>query len=101
MASTVRYVQLDREVLEKLYDVLLDGASIDDFEDWFVGETWDVRTTLVAEVTHLLVDRQVMDDDEVKDEIRAIVSTIVINDEPVRTESSSTTVTHDLAFAGT
>ena len=84
-------VEIDRQALAKVYDVL-EGAPISDLEEWLAGNAWDTRSPLVADIDHLLAERHLMNDDEVTDALREIVGTIVITAPgQVKTGASSTT----------
>lgn len=84
---------LDNEVRGRLYGVLEGTSSVEAFEAWFVGRTWDERTPLIARVDHLLAERLLLDDRELARELRALATTI--EDTGVRfvVTTSSTTET--------
>lgn len=105
---------VDAEVREHVYEVL-EGGSVEDFEAWFVGRTWDDRTPLAADIDHLLAERSSLADDELLTELRALVRTIHASGSSVRTRTASgvttrherfprggnVTLTRNLEFAGT
>lgn len=81
---------LDNEVRGRLYGVLEGTSSVEDFETWFVGRTWDERTPLIARVDHLLAERTLLDDRELARELRALATTIEDTDVRFTTTSSTT-----------
>lgn len=66
---------IDDEVREHLYEVI-EGSSLDEFEEWFVAHTWDQRSWLVSQVDHLLAERSVLGRDELHSELRRLTETI-------------------------
>lgn len=81
---------LDNEVRGRLYGVLEGTSSVEDFEAWFVGRTWDERTPLIARVDHLLAERALLDGRVLAQELRALAVTIEDTDVRFMTTSSTT-----------
>jgi hypothetical protein len=81
--------QLDIEIRARLLDVIGGSLTIEDFEDWFVGVTWDVDSDLVADVNLLLVERDHLTSDQVRNEILDLVRTIHMGVERFSTSLTS------------
>ena len=81
---------LDDEVRGRLYGVLEGTSSVEDFETWFVGRTWDERTPLIARVDHLLAERSLLDDGELAQELRVLATTIEHTEVRLVTTSATT-----------
>lgn len=83
---------IDREVREHVYEVL-QGGSLEEFEEWFVGRTWDERSPLVARIDHLLAEKALLTETALRDELSAVVSTIRYSDSDTLVVTASTAVT--------
>jgi hypothetical protein len=81
---------IDDEVRERVYEVL-EGSSLDDFEEWFVAHTWDQRSSFVAQVDHLLAERTLIGREGLNDELRRLVETISYRTQGPTTGSSAQT----------
>jgi hypothetical protein len=73
-------VASDEDIRGRVLDLLTGDRSFDEFEAWFVGETWDERTALVAQIDHLLAERSLLSRDEILNELRSLVSTVTIRE---------------------
>jgi hypothetical protein len=86
----------DTEVRDHIYAVLQDTEDFDTFEAWFVGETWDERTTLVIQVDHLMAE--IADRSELLESLRRLVSVVIVGGVPDGGELSGPTFIEDLDF---
>ena len=93
---------LDAEVRVRAYALLAGESTAEEFEDWFVGATWDDRTDLVASVDHLLAERGVLGVSELQRELRRIVSTVWIGRRAdfIASLSNSRVSTEAMSFGG-
>jgi hypothetical protein len=87
---------MDTEIRDRVLDVLDGSISIDAFEEWFVGATWDHRSRLAAEVDRLLIERDLVTDEQLRHELADLVATVYESwpeeGVTVRSVSNSTTV---------
>lgn len=81
---------LDNEVRNRLYEIIEGASSVEEFEAWFVGRTWDERTPFIASIDHLLAERSLLDDSHFAEELRTIATTIAYTDIRLVTTSAIT-----------
>jgi hypothetical protein len=88
-------VASDEDIRGRVLDLLAGDRSFDEFEDWFVGETWDERSALVAQIDHLLAERSLLSRADLLNELRSLVSTVTISEREsvVSTGASGSTAT--------
>lgn len=60
---------IDAEILEQLNRVEEGHLTIVQFEDWFVGRTWDERSRLVAELDHTLAEKSLLTEEQLVSEL--------------------------------
>lgn len=107
---------IDEAIRRRVYDLVLGALSLESFEEWFVGETWDDRTPLIVQIDHVLAEKPVLSDDELLEELKELIVTIEYRDFMPAFETGSTartvtldrlrsggneTIRHRLEFAGT
>lgn len=93
--------KLDNEVRSRLYGVIEGANSVEDFEAWFVGRTWDERTPLIVRLDHLLAERSLLEDHVFAEELRAIATTIAYTEvRLVATSAATDTLRPDTIHVG-
>ena len=60
---------IDVEILEQLNRVEDGHLTIDKFEEWFVGRTWDERSKLVAELDLTLAEKSLLTEEQLISEL--------------------------------
>ncbi len=55
---------IDAEILEQLNQVDEGHLAIDEFEEWFVGRTWNDRTRLAAALDHTLAEKSLLTEEQ-------------------------------------
>jgi hypothetical protein len=71
---------VDLEIRDHIQRYLAGEESLDAFEEWFVSETWDDRTTLAATVDHLLAERDVLGAGAFDEGLRVTIATVELGD---------------------
>ena len=60
---------IDAEILEQLDRVEEGHLTIAQFEEWFVGRTWNERSRLVAELDHTLAEKTLLTEEQLVSEL--------------------------------
>lgn len=66
----------DDEVRSRVHEFLRGSASLRELEDWLVQHGSDNRTQLIVKLDHIFAERDLLNEADFCDELRAIVSTI-------------------------
>lgn len=82
MAEMTGEATIDLEVRRHVDQLLRRVLTIDGFEEWFVGATWDNRTDLVKDVDLLLAERHVRLEEDVVGQLADLAATVVVRDIP-------------------
>lgn len=85
-------MMLDNAVRERALAVVGGNLGVDDFEAWFVENTWGERSSLIDQVGHVLVQRSLLADEDVAVELaELVVRTVDVSevDRPLLTATSS------------
>ena len=69
---------IDAEILEQLNRVEEGHLTILQFEDWFVGRTWDERSRLVAELDHTLAEKSLLTEEQLISELLSYAKAAVL-----------------------
>jgi hypothetical protein len=85
---------IDEEVRTHVYALLAGAQDFDTFEAWFVGETWDDRTALVAQVDHLMAEAD--ESAELLESLRRLVSVVVVGEMLDSGDLSGPTIVEDV-----
>ena len=66
-------------ILEQLNRVEEGHLPIDEFEEWFVGRTWNHRTRLVAELDHTVAEKSLLTEEQLINELLSYAKEAVLN----------------------
>lgn len=83
MSDTVDAMpSLDERIRDRVHEVVRGELPIDDFELWFVGEVWEsgAASDLVADVTHIITDKDLFEPNVLLDRLWAVVATVRIGE---------------------
>lgn len=65
---------------------------LDEFEEWFAGESWDERTALAADVDLLLAERDAFGTEELIDRLKRLASVVEVGKAPAVGSSINKTI---------
>jgi hypothetical protein len=103
---------LDSAIREHIYQYLAGAIDLRTFEEWFVGETWDVIGVARAPLADLIGAVELAlaefssgqaDIEELREDFRRALHTIIIGEMPITSGSSATFIEETLtagALAG-
>lgn len=84
---------LDEQIRDRVHEVVRGTLSVDDFELWFVGEAWEAEGGgLVADVTHLMTDKDLFDRDELVERLWAVAATVRTGEPVYATGAAAVTI---------
>jgi hypothetical protein len=112
--TAMEATERDGDIREQAAQYLSGVLSREAFEEWFVANTWDERTSLACELDHLLAEAAVLGG-RFDDELGNLVRTVRVGSVTPRTSSAMTTswerpmvsvrtrtiIAGPMAFAGT
>jgi hypothetical protein len=70
--------EIDNQVREHVIDHLLGQATLEKFEEWFVGATWDAESELVGAIELLFAEKSNLSDEEICKQLMDAVKTIQV-----------------------
>jgi hypothetical protein len=97
---------LDSAIRGQIYRYLTDDIDLHTFEEWFIGETWEVigevrgpLADLIGAVELTLAEHSSGHADiaELRDDLRRALHTIVVGEMPVASGSSATIIEESLS----
>lgn len=86
---------LDDQIRDRVHEIVRGALSLDDFELWFVGAAWEAEdeTDLVADVTHIITDKDLFEHDVLVDRLWSAVATVRMGEPVISTGTAAHTMT--------
>jgi len=72
-ATRIMNMASDEEIRNRALAYLRGDCSFEQFEEFFVAETWDERSNLIVTIDHLLAERSLIPESTFKDELATAV----------------------------